>query len=108
MQNKPYNKTILESVSNGGSRTAPKGALWAFVFLILSAVVLGGCGVTVGGKQRPLVGHERIQGELEFVAEKRTDEQGISENKRKSKITVFEERVRLKTKGDVYHPDLLG
>jgi len=44
---------------------------------------------------------------LEFVAENRTDEQGISDNKRKSETTVFEERVRLKTEGDIYHPDLL-
>jgi hypothetical protein len=70
-------------------------------------VVLAGCSVNVGGKQRPIVRHEGIRGELEFVAEKRTDEQGISENKRKSETTVFEERVRLKTEGDVYHPDLL-
>jgi hypothetical protein len=114
LQNKPYNKTMLESVSRGGSRTALHrtpygviGLLRAFVFLTLSAIFLAGCNVTVGGKQRPIVRHEKIQGELEFVAEKRTDEQGISENKRKSEITVFEERVRLKTKGDVYHPDLL-
>jgi len=44
---------------------------------------------------------------LEFAAENRTDEQGVSENKRKSETTVFEERVRLKTEGDIYHPDLL-
>jgi hypothetical protein len=44
---------------------------------------------------------------LEFVAENRKDEQGIDENKRKSETTVFEERVRLKTEGDIYHPDLL-
>ena len=53
-------------------------------FCITSVVVLAGCSVNVGGRQRPLVRHDRIQGELEFVAEDRTDEQGISDNKRRS------------------------
>jgi hypothetical protein len=79
----------------------------ALAFCIISAVALAGCSVNVGGRQRPLVRHDRIQGELEFVAEDRTDEQGISDNKRKSETTVFEERLRLKTEGDIYHPDLL-
>jgi hypothetical protein len=76
-------------------------------FCIISAVVPAGCSVNVGGRQRPLVRHDRIQGELEFVAEDRTDEQGISDNKRKSETKVFEERLRLKTEGDIYHPELL-
>jgi len=76
-------------------------------FCIIGIVVLAGCNVDVGGRQRPLIRHEKINGELEFVAEDRTDEQGVSNNKRKSKTTVFEERVRLKTEGDIYHPDLL-
>jgi len=79
----------------------------ALAFCVISAVALAGCNVNVGGKQKPLVKHEGIRGELEFVAEKRTDEQGTSENKRKSETTVFEERVRFKTEGDIYHPDLL-
>ena len=76
-------------------------------FCIICTVVFAGCSVNVGGRQRPLVRHDRIQGELEFVAEDRTDEQGISNNKRKSETKVFEERVRLKTEGDIYHPELL-
>jgi hypothetical protein len=44
---------------------------------------------------------------LELVAQWRNDEQGISGDKRKSKTEVFEERVRLKTQGDIYHPDFL-
>ena len=44
---------------------------------------------------------------MELVAEKRTDEQGTSQNKRKSETDVFEERLRLKTDGDIYHPDFL-
>ncbi|MEJ2647211.1 MAG: hypothetical protein P8016_02230 [Sedimentisphaerales bacterium] len=48
-----------------------------------------------------------INGDLEFVAENRTDEQGIADNKRKSETNVTEERIRLKTEGDIYHPDFL-
>ncbi len=103
MQNQPYNETILESVKRILARRI-RGTL---VFCTISAVVLSGCSINVDGKQRPLVRHERIQGELEFVAENRTDEQGTSENKRKSETTIFEERIRLKTEGDIYHPDLL-
>jgi hypothetical protein len=73
----------------------------------ISAVLLAGCNVNVGGRQRPLITHNRIKGELELVAERRTDEQGTSGNKRKSETTVFEERIRLKTDGDIYHPDFL-
>ena len=103
MQNQPHNKTMLEPIK----RVRIKRIRWALTFCTISAVILTGCSVNVGGRQRPLVRHERIQGELEFVAENRTDEQGISENKRKSETKVFEERVRLKTEGDIYHPDLL-
>jgi len=103
LQKQPYNETILESVK----RILAGRIRWALAFCTISAVALAGCSVNVDGKQRPLVRHEGIRGELEFVAENRTDEQGISENKRKSETTVFEERVRLKTEGDIYHPDLL-
>jgi hypothetical protein len=44
---------------------------------------------------------------LELVAQWRSDEQGVSGDKRKSKTEVFEERIRLKTQGDIYHPDFL-
>ena len=103
MQNRPYNETILESVK----RILAGSTRWTLAFCIMSAVILSGCSVNVGGKQRPLIRHEGIRGELEFTAENRTDEQGTNENKRKSETTVFEERIRLKTEGDIYHPDLL-
>ncbi|MHC4354714.1 MAG: hypothetical protein ACYS0H_18580, partial [Planctomycetota bacterium] len=70
-------------------------------------IFLTGCTVNVGGEQRPLVKNEPIGGELELVAERRTDEQGTSGDRRKSTTEVFEERVRLNTEGDVYHPDFL-
>ena len=103
MQRRPYNETILESVK----RILAGSTRWTLAFCIMSAVILSGCSVNVGGKQRPLIRHEGIRGELEFAAENRTDEQGTNENKRKSETTVFEERIRLKTEGDIYHPDLL-
>jgi hypothetical protein len=103
LHNRPYNETIHEFVK----RILAERNRWALVFCTLITVTLAGCNVNVGSKQRPLVRHKRIRGELEFVAENRTDEQGISENTRKSETTVFEERIRLKTEGDIYHPDLL-
>jgi hypothetical protein len=80
---------------------------WALALCCISGIFLAGCNVNVGGKQRPLVRQKRIQGELELVAEKQTDEQGTSNNNRKEKTKVFKERIRLKTEGDIYHPDLL-
>gem|GEM_PF-2334178 len=93
-------------------KALPELRLWLPCALLLccigiSMVFLAGCDVSVGGKQRPLLRHDRIQGEVELVAERRTDEQGTSVNKRKSETNVFEERLRLKTQGDVYHPDFL-
>jgi hypothetical protein len=103
LQNQSHNETMPESFK----QILTGRICRILVFCIISVVVLGGCNVNVGGKQRHLIRHDRINGEVEFVAEDRTDEQGISGNKRKSKTKVFEERVRLKTQGDIYHPDLL-
>ncbi|MCU0914049.1 MAG: hypothetical protein MUC88_05745 [Planctomycetes bacterium] len=64
--------------------------------------------VTVQGRERPLVRQQGIQGELEAGVEHRADEQTTGASSRQSTTNVFEERVRLKTNGDVYHPDLLG
>ncbi len=70
--------------------------------------MLAGCDVTVQGEKRPLVRQERIQGELEAVVENRTDKQESGATGRESESTVFEEWLRLKTRGDVYHPDLFN
>ena len=88
--------------------------------LILSAVMylsfglistcllfITGCNVNVKDQERPLIKNNGINGELEFVAENRTDEQGITDNKRKSETKVTEERIKLKTEGDIYYPDFL-
>jgi len=81
---------------------------WALAFLGIGMVFLSmGSSVNAEGEQQPLLRHGRIQGELELVAQNRVDEQGISGNKRKSKTKVFEERIRLKTEGDIYHPNFL-
>ena len=101
MLNQRYNKT------GGGAVTTERnqGVLWALVFCGICVVSISGCNVNVRGKQRPLLRHDRIKGEVELVAERRTDEQGTSGNKRESKTKVIEERIRLKTEGDIYHPD---
>jgi hypothetical protein len=103
--------TLLNRLNNKTGHWAAKLAIagkcrWALAFCA-GAVFLAGCNVNVGGKQQPLLRHDGIHGELELVAERRTDEQGTSDNKRKSTTTVFEERVRLKTEGNIYHPDFL-
>lgn len=66
-----------------------------------------GCRVNVRGKERPLVSHGPITGEVELRAEMQKDEQTGSSSNRKSDTMVFEERVRVATEGDVYHPNLL-
>lgn len=103
MLNRLYSKTrhrAAELTLAGAMRRAA-------VLCCLSVVFLAGCDVNVGGRQRPLLKHERIQGEVEMIAERRTDEQGTSGSNRKSETTVFEERLQLKTDGDIYHPDFL-
>jgi hypothetical protein len=70
--------------------------------------MLGGCNVIVRGQKRPLVKQQKIRGELETVVEHRVDERKTGADQRESKSTVFEERARVRTSGDVYHPDLLN
>lgn len=74
----------------------------------LGLVTLAGCKVNVQGRSRPVIQSERIRGELEGVVEYRNDEQGTDSNRRESETQVFEERLRLRTKGDVYHPDFMN
>lgn len=71
-------------------------------------MTLAGCKVDVQGRRRPLVRSDGIHGELESVFEYRQDEQGTDESRRESETQVFEERVRIRTKGDVYHPDFMN
>jgi hypothetical protein len=62
----------------------------------------------VRGQPRPLIKQQGIRGELEGVAEYLNDKQESGANKRESESAVFEERVRVRTTGDVYHPDFLN
>ncbi|NIX01717.1 MAG: hypothetical protein GWN13_26475 [Phycisphaerae bacterium] len=48
-----------------------------------------------------------MKGDVELIAEHRRDKQGIPENRRRAESLVFEERLNLKTKGDLYHPNFL-
>ena len=80
----------------------------ALLFAGLGLILLAGCDVTVQGEKRPLVRQQRIQGALEAVVEHRTDKQESGVSERESESTVFEEWLRLRTRGDVYHPDLFN
>lgn len=79
-----------------------------FLVVGLGAVFAGGCMVDVGGKKRPLLRYDKIRGELELVAEHRRDEQGTIVSRRESEALVFKERARIKTQGDIYHPDFFN
>jgi hypothetical protein len=74
----------------------------------LGLIITSGCNVIVRGQKRPLVKQQKIRGELEAVVEHRMDERKTGDDERKSTSDVFEERVRIRTDGDVYHPDLLS
>lgn len=76
--------------------------------VLVFVLLLGGCNdVQVAGKERPLLRYEPIKGEFALVSERRTDEQGASSNKREAESTVFEEKLILRTRGDLYHPKFL-
>jgi hypothetical protein len=74
----------------------------------LGSILASGCQVMVRGQPRPLVRQQKFRGELEAVAEYRNDKQESGDNKRESETKVFEERVRIRSTGDVYHPDFLN
>lgn len=75
------------------------------VCVLVTVGWVSGCRTQVGGQPRDLVRSEPVRGELELGMEKRTDEQGTSGDSRRYESLGFEETLRLKTQGDVYHPD---
>ncbi|MCF7954792.1 MAG: hypothetical protein K9M75_03220 [Phycisphaerae bacterium] len=77
--------------------------------MFLCAVLLSttGCEITQRGVKRPLLRHDPIDGELELYTENRSDKHKTSQTDRKSNTHIFQEKLSLKTKGDVYHPNLL-
>ncbi len=82
---------------------------WLGRILVISAVLfnIAGCSVTVQGKKRPLVKHEGIKGDLQLNILQYQNERSSSGDKRKDKTIVFEERLALRTKGDLYNPNLM-
>ena len=84
------------------------GRLVVAGMVLVFVLLLGGCNdIQVAGEERPLLRHEPIKGEFELVSERQTDEQGTPSNKRKAESTVFEEKLILRTRGDLYHPKFL-
>ena len=96
MANRPY---ILDRLYR---RCAWRSAV---VCAVMGGLLLSGCRTQVGGQARDLVRSEPLSGELELSVEKRTDEQGTSGDNRRYESLEFEEMLRMKTQGDVYHPD---
>lgn len=77
------------------------------VFALICISVFSGCSkIMVAGKERNLIEHGRIRGSLDFSAEVQEDSQSGSGEGRKNKTVIFEERLRVRTKGDIYHPYL--
>lgn len=89
---------IIQSYLNG---------LWVLTVLGIVLCFFSGCNVTVGDKERPLISHGPISGELELIYEKWIDEQKTNGVERKNETTQFQEKLRLETDGDIYHQNLL-
>lgn len=88
-----------------GVRLGRLGAIFVVSSGLAAVLLCGGCGtVKIAGRERPMLRHDPIRGEVEFVTERREDEQGVPANKREAESTVFEEKLTLRTKGDIYHP----
>jgi hypothetical protein len=66
-----------------------------------------GCQVTVGDRQRQLVSHERIKGAVELDAVRQIDKRKTNGDSNKSTRTDIKEVLRLSTRGDIYHRNLL-
>jgi len=75
---------------------------------MVTVLWLSGCQTQAGGQARSIIRSEPVTGELELGVEKRVDEQGTAGVTRKYESLEFEEIVRLKTQGDVYHPDFFS
>ncbi|MCP4450486.1 MAG: hypothetical protein GY809_03420 [Planctomycetes bacterium] len=85
-------------------------AIWQLLLVcpILGGLLVSGCRTQVGGQSRDIARSEPLSGELELSVEKRTDEQGASGSNRRYESLGFKEVLRLKTQGDVYHPDFFS
>lgn len=81
--------------------------LLTVMFLCATLLSTTGCEITQRGNKRPLLRHDRIDGELELYTEKRSDKHKTSQTDRKSNTHILQEKLTLKTKGDIYHPNLI-
>lgn len=84
---------------------------YALIFRSKLTVCIMAIVIFAGGKEsfaRNLLHNERIRGEVELTANVQSNKQTGSNGGRKSDIVVFEQRLRLRTKGNVYHDKLLS
>ncbi len=85
--------------------------LRSFLIVVVFSMSLpfwAGCtNVNVRGRQRPLLQHTPLTGDVELVVEQQNSEQKGSGGGRESKVSIFEERLTLRTTGDIYHSNML-
>ena len=77
------------------------------MFCGLSLLLITGCQVSVGGKERPLVRHSPIHGSLEIESDHKIEERTSFNTTNKNTTTEMLERLRLETSGDIFHPNML-
>lgn len=75
---------------------------------LITVVLMTGCHVSVGGRERQLLHAEPVRGEVEWVAEKRKDRQETGGAATQFESLEFEERIRLRTQGYVGSPEFLS
>lgn len=108
----PHERSSHNQTRHAGRATiaccvSPKAA-WRGLGLCLLALCLAGCRTQVGGTTRPLMRTGPIRGEVELRAQQHTDEEGTAGDKREYEAREFEEILRLRTTGDIYHPDFFS
>ena len=114
MMSVPLNRLLLKGLTGHSGRGLPRAfaqtraGLAGLTIAMIGALCLAGCRTQVGGRARPMVRTGPVHGEVELVAQQHTEEQGTSGDVREYEATEFEEILRLKTTGDVYHPDFVS
>ncbi len=80
---------------------------YAMVGSIVITMGVSGCAVNVRGRERPLVKHGPIEGHVELASQWQKDQNKSPNETRTSTSTLFEEKIRFKTEGDVVDPDFM-
>ncbi|MCF7958407.1 MAG: hypothetical protein K9M57_08170 [Phycisphaerae bacterium] len=75
--------------------------------VLLATISLAGCTVQVQDRSRPLVETNGVDSELELMMNQYTDKNKRGSESHTSETTIFQEELRLSTKGNVYHPNLM-